>query len=184
MGPTAALEVQDFEATVTRLKDAGVRFAEEAKSAMCSMSMIVDPDGNSLWIHKRAAHRAAYAGLEIPFVCYPVTDKQRAREFYEGLLGLQRPHADYEAADGFWSEYDAGADTLAFCSYWKPPTEPCMGPAAALEVDDFDEAVSALRAAAVPFAKEPKETPGCHLCIVTDPDGNSLFIHKRKAVHA
>jgi catechol 2,3-dioxygenase-like lactoylglutathione lyase family enzyme len=26
---------------------------------------------------------------EIAFVAYPVTDKQRARDFYEGLLGLK-----------------------------------------------------------------------------------------------
>jgi len=30
---------------------------------------------------------------------------------------------------------------------------------------------------------DPLETPVCYIAVVTDPDGNSLFIHKRKAGH-
>ena len=56
-----------------------------------------------------------------------------------------------------------------------------MGPCAGLEVDDYDASVALLKANGVPFAMETMETPVCHLCVVTDPDGNSLFIHKRKA---
>jgi catechol 2,3-dioxygenase-like lactoylglutathione lyase family enzyme len=183
MGPTAALEVDNFDETIALLKGKGVRFAEEGESSVCRMALALDPDGNSIWIHKRNPNRGAYSGPEIPFTCYPVTDRQRARDFYEGMLGLVRTQPDFEAPDGFWSEYNIGTGTLAVCSFWKPSAEPSMGPAIALEVDDFETAVAELKAKAVPFPMEPMETPVCHLCVVTDPDGNSLFIHKRKPGH-
>ena len=44
---------------------------------------------------------------EIAFVCYPVTDKQRARDFYEGLLGLKQSSGT-DFPDGFWIEYELG----------------------------------------------------------------------------
>jgi catechol 2,3-dioxygenase-like lactoylglutathione lyase family enzyme len=52
-----------------------------------------------------------------------------------------------------------------------------------LEVDDFDAAVAELRAANVPFKVGPLETPVCHMAFVSDPDGNSVGIHKRKRGH-
>jgi catechol 2,3-dioxygenase-like lactoylglutathione lyase family enzyme len=183
MGPVAALEVENFDETIAMLKGKGVRFAEEAVSNVCRMSCALDPDGNGIWIHKRNPDRGAYAGPDIPFISYPVTDRQRARDFYEGIFGLTRPHADYEALDGFWSEYDVGTGTLALCNFWKPSSEPSMGPAMAFEVENFETAIAELKAKGVPFPMEPMETPVCHLCVVTDPDGNSLFIHKRKPGH-
>ena len=45
----------------------------------------------------------------------------------------------------------------------------------------FAAAVAHLRANAVPFVMEPMESPVCHMAIVSDPDGNSLMIHQRKA---
>jgi predicted enzyme related to lactoylglutathione lyase len=120
---------------------------------------------------------------EFPFVAYPVTDKQRARDFYEGVLGL-KPESGADFPDGFWLEYAIGSGTLALSSYWKPSAEPSMGPCAALEVESFDETVTELKARSVPFPMDPMETPVCFMAVITDPDGNSLFIHKRKPGHA
>jgi predicted enzyme related to lactoylglutathione lyase len=53
-GPTLALEVDDFEAAIQRLKDAGVTFqAEKIESPVCVFALTTDPDGNGLMIHKR-----------------------------------------------------------------------------------------------------------------------------------
>ncbi|MEI9998397.1 MAG: VOC family protein [Verrucomicrobiota bacterium] len=110
MGPAAALEVGDFAGTIARLKSRGVVFAEEPnESSHCSMAMILDPDQNALWIHQRKPGREPYHGPEIPFVAYPVRDKQTARGFYEDLLGLKRSPGEYNSPDGFWSEYDIGS---------------------------------------------------------------------------
>src|ERR1700720_4806338 len=46
----------------------------------------------------------------IAFVGIPVTDMKRAREFYEGVLGLKTSD---EMRHGKWIEYAIGDDTLA-----------------------------------------------------------------------
>jgi catechol 2,3-dioxygenase-like lactoylglutathione lyase family enzyme len=116
---------------------------------------------------------------EIAFVGYPVTDKQRAIDFYEGLLGLKQS-SGHDFPDGFWLEYEIGPDTLALSNFWKPSAGPSMGPSIAFEVENFDETIAMLKAKSIPFFMEPLETPVCFMAVVGDPDGNSLFIHKRK----
>ncbi len=55
-GPAIALEVEDFDLTVATLKERGVRFTlEPFQSPVCRLAVILDPDGNSLAIHKRNA---------------------------------------------------------------------------------------------------------------------------------
>lgn len=48
---------------------------------------------------------------DIGFTCYPVTDMNRARKFYEGTLGLVK--AVHTEKEGFsWVEYNVGSSTL------------------------------------------------------------------------
>lgn len=118
--------------------------------------------------------------IEIAFVGYPVTDMKRARNFYEGVLGLKQSSI-FEEGDKAWVEYDIGPGTLAIANgmpEWKPSTD---GGAAALEVKDFNEAINQLRENSVPIVQGPFDTPMCNLAIILDPDGNALVIHKRKA---
>jgi predicted enzyme related to lactoylglutathione lyase len=113
----------------------------------------------------------------IGFVGIPVTDLERAREFYEGVLGLK---VSDEMMGGKWIEYSLGDDTLAIANVgeqWMPSDQ---GTGAALEVEDFDEAIRRLKDRQVRFAAEPFETPCCHMAVVQDPDGNKLIIHKIK----
>lgn len=117
---------------------------------------------------------------EIAFSCYPVTDMDRARAFYEGILGLKAT-MDLKLEGGVrWVEYDIGPGTLAIglAPGMLPSRDGCS---VALEVDDFDQAVAELKAANVEFNFGPLETPVCHMAFVRDPDGNSVGIHRRKA---
>ncbi len=118
---------------------------------------------------------------EIAFIGYPCTDVARARAFYEQVLNL-KVSVQFEHEGKLWLEYDIGASTLAVSNMaadkWKPSAD---GPSAALEVEDFDAAIAALRAAGTRFLIEPMDSGVCRMAIVTDPDGNSLAIHKRKA---
>lgn len=117
---------------------------------------------------------------EIAFTGYPVTDIARARAFYEGVLNL-KSSAVWEDGAKAWIEYDIGPSTLAITNFspeWKPSSS---GPAAALEVEDFDAAVKAIRDAGVRIVVEPASSPACRLCVILDPDGNSLTIHRRNA---
>jgi predicted enzyme related to lactoylglutathione lyase len=52
-GTGAALEVEDFDAAIRRLKDRHIPFAAEPfETACCHMAVVQDPDGNKLIIHK------------------------------------------------------------------------------------------------------------------------------------
>ena len=113
----------------------------------------------------------------IGFVGIPVTDLERAREFYEGVLGLK---VSDEMMGGKWIEYSLGNNTLAIANVseqWMPSYQ---GTGAALEVENFEEAIKQLKDRRIPFAAEPFETPCCHMAVVQDPDGNKLIIHKLK----
>jgi len=114
----------------------------------------------------------------IAFVGIPVTDIDRARQFYGGVLGLNES-ASY--VDNKWIEYNIGSGTLAITNVsaeWRPSDQ---GSAAALEVEDFDAAIKYLKDRQVRFAVEPFEAPGCFNAVVQDPDGNKLMIHKIKS---
>ncbi|HKN88381.1 MAG TPA: VOC family protein [Nitrospiraceae bacterium] len=115
---------------------------------------------------------------DIAFVAYPVIDIARARNFYEGVLGL-KPNAPVKSEAQPWIEYDIGSGTLGIgCSpQWLPSQD---GASVALEVEDFDAAVATLRRQQVPIIIGPVEMPGCHMVTVRDPDGNKLTLHRRK----
>ena len=55
-GCTVALEVENFDAAIAQLRAQDVKFRMEPfQSPVCRMTMIFDPDGNSVCIHKRNA---------------------------------------------------------------------------------------------------------------------------------
>jgi len=120
---------------------------------------------------------------EIAFSAYAVTDVARAKAFYEGVLGLKSTQDYSMGSDAHWIEYDIGAGTLALGRYdgWKPSPDGCT---VALEVENFDEAVAALKSAGTPVKMGPFETPVCHMIMVSDPDENTVIIHKRKPGNA
>jgi predicted enzyme related to lactoylglutathione lyase len=120
---------------------------------------------------------------EIAFSSYPVTDMDRARKFYEGVLGLKPGMIAGEPGGMQWTEYDIANGTLSIgagAPGWKPTSDGCS---VGLEVDDFDAAISELKSQGVKFHMEPMETPVCHMAFVNDPDGNAICIHKRKPGH-
>ena len=115
--------------------------------------------------------------VEFAFVAYPATNRERARAFYEEVLGLS-PGLSIENGDEFWVEYEVGPHTLGIGN--EPFLKPCGdGPQLVLEVGDFDEAVAHLRKHGVPFAVDPFDLPTCRAAVVLDPDGNALGIHQR-----
>jgi predicted enzyme related to lactoylglutathione lyase len=121
--------------------------------------------------------------IEIAFTCYPVTDMARARNFYEGVLGLKPTMIVGEPGGMQWTEYDIGSGTLSLGSGvpdWNPTSQGCS---VTLEVEDFDEAIAHLKANNVKFKIEPFPTPVCQMAFILDPDGSTVGIHKRKAGH-
>src|SRR3990172_1038824 len=98
---------------------------------------------------------------ELAFCCYAVTDMPRARQFYEGVLGLKATTV-MDSEHGQWVEYEFGPYALAIGSSpaFKPSPDGCM---AALEVEDFDAAIQHLGEGSVKFRVEACETPVCRM---------------------
>ncbi len=116
---------------------------------------------------------------DIAFIAYAVSDMKKARAFYEGVLGL-KPNSEYDGSGNpNWVEYNIGAGTLGIgCApdMWEPSTK---GASAALEVENFDDALATVKAKNVPVVMGPHEFPSCRMIVIADPDGNRLTLHKR-----
>lgn len=112
---------------------------------------------------------------EIAFSAYPVTDMAKARAFYEGVLGLtvETNHGDK------WVEYGVGPGTFVIQNYTAETPSGARG-VVAFEVDDLDGTVATLKAANTPFTLDTTESPICRFAMVTDPDGNAVWVHQRK----
>jgi predicted enzyme related to lactoylglutathione lyase len=111
---------------------------------------------------------------ELAFIFHVVTDIPRARQFYEGLLGLKTGNQIEFGPGQWWIEYDIAGQALALSNAF--PGKPAF--ALAL---DLDTALDAARAAGVKITMEVMEFPGCRMFQVEDPDGNGITLHQRKA---
>lgn len=114
---------------------------------------------------------------EVAFVAIAVTDRERARKFYQEVLEL-KPSAT--AMEGAWVEYDLGNITIGVGSHsaWQPSRD---GTSVAFEVDDLDATIARLTERGVTFDMPKTETPVCWMAQFRDPDGNKLLVHKRKS---
>lgn len=109
---------------------------------------------------------------------YPVSDIDRSRKFYEDTLGLV-PGSTTEYSPGmWWIEYDIGTTALGITNFAAPDCR--KGPAVALEVADYDSALETIKSAGIEITWGPNDLPPCRCFGIKDPDGNELFIHKRK----
>jgi predicted enzyme related to lactoylglutathione lyase len=113
----------------------------------------------------------------IAFTVYPVSNMERARAFYEHVLGL---HVSSHYQD-VWVEYDIGDSTFAITTVERGRTPGAQGAAVAFEVSDFDAFVHKMKERAVSFVTEAFDTPVCRMAVIEDPDGNHITIHKRHA---
>lgn len=118
--------------------------------------------------------------IELAFSCYPVTDMARACDFYGGVLGLTKTMDHDMGESGHWVEYDIGPGTLSLGKYagFKPTNDGCT---VGLEVEDFDAALKVVQDTGVPITMGPLDTPVCRMLFISDPDGNPIILHKRKA---
>lgn len=113
----------------------------------------------------------------LDFVTLPVTGMARARDFYEGTLGLPAP----SGGDG-WVEYEVGggpALALMDPAHYGQPMVPVTGGAVGLAFRDFTGITATLRAQDK-LAMDPFETDGCYGGPAFDSEGNSLVLHQRK----
>ena len=113
----------------------------------------------------------------IAFTVYPVSNMERARAFYEHMLGLHLNHNYHDV----WVEYDLSGSTFAITTTDMGHTPGAKGAMVAFEVSDLDAFIHKMRERAVPFVTEIFDTPFCRMAVIEDPDGNHITIHKRRA---
>ncbi len=113
---------------------------------------------------------------EVAFIAIAVSDKQRARKFYQETLELKPAST---AMEGAWVEYNLGGTTIGVGCHpaWPPSRD---GTSVAFEVDDIDSTIAQLKERGVVFDLDKTETPVCWMAQFRDPDGNKLLVHKRK----
>jgi len=113
----------------------------------------------------------------VDFVDVPTRNVERAIAFYRDVLELpQNPHEP--------AEFEAGNVTLAL---WEPEQQGVeFGSGAAhgiaLRVADVAAARAELEARGVSFVGE-RDSGVCKMAFFTDPDGNSLILHRRYSPH-
>ena len=119
------------------------------------------------------------------FISVPVTDMESAKQFYGETLGLlQIKHAEQS-----FPEYQLGENVSLYLLQMENIGEKFEGPHTAsigIRVPDVHEAQKELEAKGVTFRhfEEPVfDTGVCHMAIFSDPDGNSLMLHRRYAPH-
>ena len=111
---------------------------------------------------------------QVDFVTVPTRDPGRARAFYHETLELPLdPNNEREVT--------AGQVTLAF---WEPESDgiefSANGGGIALRVPDVAAARAELEARGVEFAGT-EDSGVCHMAFCTDPDGNTVILHRRYA---
>ena len=123
-----------------------------------------------------AVERRPFTITGIDLSGYMVKDAARAIEFYRDVLGLEpvtvypdNRGAEYELPDGTTFGLWGGGGRVM-------PFQPSNG--VLFAVDDLDAAISAVKARGIPVTE--RETPNCFMAVMSDTEGNSVFLHKRK----
>lgn len=114
-------------------------------------------------------------GTRIQHVSFPVSDLERARAFYEGVLGLEPVPRPEMGLGGMW--YDAGADaqihiivTPEGAEVGSPPARLTpLGNHTAFQVDDYETTLAALEEKGVEILET---SPEVGQLWIADPDGN------------
>jgi catechol 2,3-dioxygenase-like lactoylglutathione lyase family enzyme len=117
--------------------------------------------------------------LRVDYVRVPVTDIERATDFYGRILGI--PRNPNSPADD-WVEFEAGNVTLALMTPHTHDYEfaPLPPGTLAFRVPDVAEAKTTLEAAGVQV-NEMWDSGLCYGAGFSDPDGNRILLHHRYA---
>jgi catechol 2,3-dioxygenase-like lactoylglutathione lyase family enzyme len=111
----------------------------------------------------------------VDFASVPTRDPQRSFSWYRDVLGLppdRRGNSEVEAPNvtfAFWNPEADGEEFVPNVAGF------------ALRVADVSAARAELEARGVRFNGETVDTGVCHMAFFSDPDGNTLILHRRYA---
>ena len=111
----------------------------------------------------------------VAFTMYPVTDIERAKQFYRDALGLKQDGLDLP----YWVEFDVGGATFGIGNFEQVGTAG-TAQSFSLEVADVHAFRKRLAERGIQ-ASEPHELTACWISVVRDPDGNQVWLHQAKS---
>jgi predicted enzyme related to lactoylglutathione lyase len=115
----------------------------------------------------------------VDFVMVPVSDWERAKQFYGQTLELEQSK-NYGRMPG--GEFETGTLTLQVmdtAGFGMAPPQPSANPIA-LHVDDYEGSKELLKERGVEFIHE-LDSGVCWMGFFKDPDGNTFCLHHRYA---
>jgi len=114
----------------------------------------------------------------VDFISVPVTDMERAKQFYGETLGLP------QSGDGGFPEFKLGDNGFLYLLQLESIGGAFRAPhdaGFALRVPDVHEARKELEGKGVAFNGDVLDTGVCHMAFFADPDGNQMVLHRRYA---
>jgi catechol 2,3-dioxygenase-like lactoylglutathione lyase family enzyme len=114
----------------------------------------------------------------VDFISVPVTDMERAKQFYGETLGLP------QTGDGGFPEFKLGDNGFLYLLQLESIGGAFRAPhdaGFALRVPDVHEARKELEGKGVAFNGDVLDTGVCHMAFFADPDGNQMVLHRRYA---
>lgn len=115
---------------------------------------------------------------KVAFTMYPVSDVARARQFYEGALGLTAGLKG-NRGDQWWIEYDLpGGGCFAITNFLPNKPDAGGGGTIAFEVDDLDSLIADLETRETKFLGEIVHGPNCRMITCQDSEGNAIVLHQ------
>jgi predicted enzyme related to lactoylglutathione lyase len=114
----------------------------------------------------------------IQIISIPVTDQDRAREFYIDVLGWELV-TDNDSGDKRWVEVAPRRGQTSFALVtWFPEMKPGSVQGIVLATDDIEKAYDELLERGVEFHAQIEDGPFSRITSFNDPDGNGLVLHQ------
>jgi predicted enzyme related to lactoylglutathione lyase len=115
----------------------------------------------------------------VDFVMVPVTDFERAKQFYSDVLELEQSKHYGEHPGGEWETGTLTLQILETEGFGMERAQPNANPIA-LHVDDFEGSKAKLEERGVEFIHN-MDSGVCWMAVFKDPDGNTFLLHHRYA---
>lgn len=118
----------------------------------------------------------------LQLISLPVTDQDRARDFYVDTLGLALVRDNHMGPAQRWVQVaPEGADTSITLVTWFPTMPAGSLKGLVLETDDLDGDVARLTGRGVPIEDGVQEAPWGRYVTFHDPDGNGIVLQTTAA---
>lgn len=115
----------------------------------------------------------------VKVVSVPVSDQERAKDFYVGKLGFKLVRDDSSVPGMRWVQVApaGGGVSLTLVTWFDSmPAGSLQG--LVLTSDDLDADYRAMTSRGVTFDKPPTKEPWATEAVLRDPDGNTIVLHQ------